>query len=250
MSRFIDRLNSNIPKPVNKNSPAYQSIFGVTPFIPNVTILQPSDFNCGAVANALEFVNLFGQNYVSSMIPANASGADLQTVVMSFINLPRRGSAESDSVYQARFGSLVTQLTNPGRATKWAIRDALSYFIPKASISIVEFFDAHNLYFQVRVSGAVDYGHALVLDSLTQGFLDNFYVFGVGTGASITYLQDIVSRIKAAGVQFIILTVLTNSINLSSFAKIGTKQMMLLSGADIVRRGIQLNFTSYATITH
>jgi hypothetical protein len=244
----IKRINSNIPRPVNKTSPVYQTIFGIDPFTPEVVILEPADYNCGAIANELEFLNAYGNYFVGSTMLDTAAGPELETLVAALLNLPRRGAVESDTVYRARFKSILAELTNPARTTKWAIRDALSYFVPIANIDVVEFFDIYNNYFQVRFNGAYDFESILFLDDPESGYLDQDYLGGVGIGSPVSYVGEIINRIKAGGVAYDVFLVTKTQIAKNVNARVGKVQIYKTTLADIKVLGVQFTKTVNARV--
>jgi len=242
---FISRINTYIPNPVRKKSSVYQAIFGVDPFTPDVTILEPEDYNCGAITNELEFLSAYGKYFVDSTVLDTASGPELETLIASLLNLPRRGAVESDSVYRSRFKAILTELTNKARTTKWAIRDALSYFIDISKIDVVEFFSAYNNYFQIRFNGSFDFESILFLD---EGYLDQSYLGGVGVGSFITYVGEIINRIKAAGVAYEVFLVVKTQIAKNVDARVGRVQIYKTTLADIKVFGLQFTKTVNARI--
>jgi len=244
----ITRINTHIPKPVKKTSSAYQTIFGVDPFTPEILILEPADYNCGAIANELEFLNSYGDYFIASTSLDTASGPELETLIQSLLKLPRRGAIESDTVYRARFKAILTELTNKARTTKWAIRDALSYFIDISKIDVVEFFSAYNNYFQVRFHGTFDFESILFLDDPESGYLDQSYLGGVGIGSFITYVREIIDRIKAAGVAYEVFLVLNTQIVKNVNARVGKVQIYKTTLADIKVLGLQFTKTVNARI--
>ena len=244
----IRRINTHVPKPVNKTSPVYQAIVGADPFTPSVTILEPADYNCGAIANELEFLTAYGEYFVDSTALDTAAGPELETLIWALLNLPRRGAIESDTVYRSRFKAILTELTNEARTTKWAIRDALSYFIPIANIDVVEFFDVYNNYFQVRFNGAYDFESILFLDDPESGYLDQDYLGGVGIGSPVSYVAEIINRIKAAGVAYDIFLVIKYQVTKNVNARVGKVQIYKTTLADIKVLGVQFTKTVNARI--
>jgi len=245
---IIERINSNIPKPINKTGVVYQAVMGQDPFTPEITIVDSADFNCGAVANELEFLQLFADYMIDSTVIDTASCDELETLIWALINLPRRGQIESDAVYRSRFKAILTERTNPSRTTKWAIVDALSHVLDASKIEVVEFFDSYNLYFEVRFSGAYDFEEVMFIDNLETGYLDNNYLGGVGIGAPVTYVSELINRIRAVGVDHLVRLVLKTSILKTVDAKIGTVQFYKTVLADIKVLGVQFTKTVDATI--
>ena len=144
--------------------------------------------------------------YVQSFDIDIAEDENLDDLIHAFINLPRRNQAESDATFRARFRAISVQQNNPRRTTRRAIRDAIRYLVSDAvNVAVVEKFSTRNLYFQVRVSisatGTADL-EELFLNSDVQGFLDQFFVGGVGIGGVVAYIPETIRRVKAAGVEF------------------------------------------------
>jgi hypothetical protein len=245
---IIERINANIPKPISKTGEVYQAVMGRDPFTPEVTIVDSEDINCGAIANELEFLQLFADYMIDSTVIDTASGGELETLIWALIDLPRRGQLETDAVYRARFKAILTEKTNLSRTTKWAIVDALSHVLDVSKIEVVEFFDAYNLYFEVRFSGAYDFDDILFVDNLETGYLDNNYLGGVGIGSPVTYVNEIINRIRAAGVDYLVRLVLKTGILKTVDANIGKVQFYKSVAADIKVLGIQFTKTVDATI--
>ncbi len=196
----------------------------------------------------MEFLSAYGKYFVDSTVLDTAAGPELETLVWSLLNLPRRGAVESDFVYRARFKAILTELTNKARTTKWAIRDALSYFIPLVNIDVVEFFDVYNNYFQVRFNGAYDFESILFLDDPESGYLDQDYLGGIGIGSPVSYVGEILNRIKAAGVAYDVFLVLKTQVTKNVNARVGKVQIYKTTLADIKVLGVQFTKTVNARV--
>ncbi len=214
---LINLFNSTVPGSLNTSDVNYEAIFGKEVYTPEVTILESEDINCGAIMNELEFCKLNCIDIAKSLHIDNAEGDALDTFINAFLKLPRKGIFETDDIFRNRFKLLVTQKTNYRRCTKWAIMDALSYFIDKNSIKIIEPFDYSNLYFQIRFIGSENIISFLYLDS---GHVDNDYISGLGVGTAFIYLIELLDRIKPLGVDYDIYIIDTDSITITSDATI------------------------------
>jgi hypothetical protein len=245
---IIERINTHIPKPISKTGEIYRTVIGQDPFTPELTVIESADFNCGALANELEFLNLFGEYFVDSTVIDSASGGELESLIFSLVDLSRRGSIESDTVFRNRFKGLLTEKTNPSRVTKWAIRDALSHFLDVNNIEVLELFDSYNCYFEVRFNGGYGFEDVMFVDSPSTGYLDSSYIGGISIGSPVTYVGEILERIKAAGVEFLIRLVLRGSVLKTSNARIGSVQKYFTIGADVKVQGIQLTTTINAKV--
>ena len=245
---LIDTFNSAVSDAINKQGAVYEAVIGAEQFTPSLAIVQSSDFNCGAICNELEFARAVSNYYVGSISVDGASGDELDAYVTAFIDLPRRGLLEDDTVYRARFKACVTALSNARRTTKWAILDALSYLVTdRSTVSIVEKFDLQNLYFEVRIVGEVTYTSVTYINSLTQGFINNSYVAGISIGSVASYVGSIVQRIKAGGVGFAIVLVSHGIITKTSDARIGSVQKYIVANA-VIKNSSSLTITSNAVI--
>lgn len=216
----ISSINRNaIPTAINKEDVSYKAIIGQDPFTPNVTIVDSSDFNCGALCNEIEFLNLESAYFYNSMMIDSASGTELEDLINSFIDLPRRGTSETDDLYRTRFKAIVAQKTNYGRQTKWSIIDAISYFVDRSSISINEYPDTNPYYFEVRIIGTISFTNTMFFD---YSYLDNSYLGGIGAGPIVTFIKDIINRIRPVGTTFNVYFVVPNSITTTTATRIGS----------------------------
>lgn len=231
----INTFNSAISDAINKQGDLYQVWFGRTDFTPETTIVQSSDINCGAICNELEFARRVGNYYVRSLDIDQAEGDELEELITGFINLPRRGNFESDVTYSDRFKFLTVQQVNQRRTTRWAILDALRYFIDDVDnvVQVTEQFDSNNLYFQVRFEGIISTENILFLNSTTDGYLDNEFIGGPSLGSVVTYIGELIQRIKAAGVDFDVLFIEQDRVTRTSDAFLGTIQRYVDSDATI-----------------
>jgi len=233
MTSMIGVFNKNVSDEVNKGGDFYKAYIGQTSFTPNSPITKSSDFNCGALSNELEYCRGY-LNYITSAVdPTNSKGGELDQAINALVDLPRRGDTESDAIFLARFNFIVQQNTNYSRTTRWAILDALSYFVSKSSVEIVEPFGAHNLYFQVRFIGVDTSTSALFLDNTSQGFLDNNFLGGAGIGSVVAFIGELISRIRAAGVEVETLYITQGRILMNSNCQIGSRQIYFTSSARI-----------------
>ncbi len=235
---MIQLFNRNISAKIDTNDVAYQAWIGADPFTPEITIVDSEDFNCGAVCNELEFARTVTDYIVGSLALADADDTELNEVINAFIDLPRRGAVEADLLFRNRFKFIAVEQVNTRRTTKWAILDAISYFVSDSSrVQLIEPWDSqpNGCYFQLRFEGVeLDSGDVLFLDSPSTGFLDQYYLGGASLGEIINYLEELVSRIKAAGVDFDILFIEQDRFTLDSDMIIGTVQKYLDSDAVIL----------------
>ena len=200
---MIGTFNRAVSNAINKGNEDYVAIIGVEGFTPESVIVTSDDFNCGALCNELEFLRTVSNYYVQSFDLDIAEDENLEALITAFVDLPRRNQGEPDTTYRNRFRSIVVAQSNPRRTTKWAIIDAILHFVADPeSIQIVEPFDSDNLYFQIRIEGAVDYDDAIFINNVNQAYINQNFVGGEGVGEVISYLGNIIDRIRAAGVDY------------------------------------------------
>jgi len=245
----IDVFNRQVSPVLNKTAPIYETWFGKSDFIPETVIIKSDDFNCGALCNELEFAREVTGYYVKSLDMAQAEGDNLELLINKFIDLPRRGSVESDEIYRKRFNFLTVANLNPSRCTKFAILSAIEYFINTvdSSVQVIEQFSTSNLYFQIRIEGVADTSQALTIGNNSFGFIDQFYLSGTSVGAVNTYLSELIQRIKACGVDYDVLFIEQYQSTKLSNAFIGVIQKYLQSTARIKAKTSFMK-SSYATI--
>lgn len=245
---FIEVFDKTMSRAVNRGGEFYQALIGVEDFVPDNPVVNSEDFNCGAVCNELEYARRVGDYYVQSLDVDVATAENLEAVINGFVNLARKNDAEADDIYRKRFKFLAVEKNNPRRTTKWAIMDAISYFLTDAAtVQIIEPFSAQNLYFQVRIEGAASYEDALFLNSLVSGFLGQDFYGSMGIGAVVSYLGELLDRIKAAGVDFDILFIVQSRTTKTSSAIIGSVQLYKTT-LSRVRGEVAITKTADATI--
>lgn len=244
---MIRTFNSTISDAVNKDSEFYKAFIGQVPYTPEITILESDDVNCGAICNELEFARLVSNYYVECLSLEGAEDTELEEFIEGFIDMSRRGQVESDSNYRLRFRFIVTEKMNLRRTTKWAILDSMTYFVSATQVQLLEFFDLQNLYFQIRFEGVVNYEDALFINNIDQGYIGQNYVGGAGIGEVVTYIAELIRRIKAAGVDFDVYFVEQNRFTKTSDCTIGTVQMYKTSNTTILTH-VQMTKTSDAKI--
>lgn len=244
----IQTFNSAVSNAVNKNDADYIAIIGTEDFVPEATIVDSGDFNCGALCNELEFAKAVSDYYAVSFDLDIAETENLSILINSFIDLPRRSESEPDALFRSRFRAIVTQKLNGKRTTPWAIRDALSYFIADiGKIDVVEPFGRKAYFFEVRIEGTATLDETIFLDNPDIAYVSQNFIGGIGVGGIITFLDDIVSRIKAAGIDFDILLIARGSVTKTSDATIGSVQITKLSNA-VIRRIESFTKLSDATV--
>ena len=246
---MISTFNSAVSDAVDKENEDYVAIIGTEEFTPESIIVESDDFNCGALCNELEFLRTVSNYYVQSFDLDLAEDNNLDALITGFIDMPRRNRGEPNETYRKRFRSLVVQKSNPRRTTKWAIIDALSYFIgdPAQNLQVIELFEVNNTYFELRIEGAVSYEEAIFLNNIEQSYLDQNFVGGSGVGSVISYIGEIIDRIKAAGVDYDIVFILQDRFTKTIDCTIGTVQIYKLVDA-VIKAAVQMTKTSDATI--
>lgn len=230
---FVELMNKTLPKRINRGGSVHTALVGQEDFIPESTISDSSNFNCGALCNEFEFARKVTRYYASALRIDNAEGEELDALITNLIDLPRRSRSEEDAVYRSRFKFLVVAKTNYRRITKWSILDSVSYFILPENVEIVEPFNDRGQYFQVRLKGIELSEGALSLDDEVDGYLDNNFLAGPGIGAEVSYIGALVDRVKAAGVDFDLLFISQYQTSLTSDMRIGTVQRYMTSDSTI-----------------
>ena len=185
---------------------------GVEVFFDNFELVAQSavissDFDGGSLFNEVELARFFARYFTESLNVIRAQGNDLTFVANRYLNLVRGLiNDESDEDYINRFQSLVVSKLNRRRTTRWAVIDALSYFIEPIRIEIIERFDVENNRFRIKFLTfpseflAFDATGVVITD---QSYLYESYLSGVQfleRPPVNPNINDILLRVKAAGV--------------------------------------------------
>lgn len=140
----IEELNQLMPTELDKTTDEYLSIFGDEDFVANSPIEDSSDFQCGAIANELEYVVGFVDYITKTQDIDDFYDVYLDKVVAFFTGLSR-GSSETDAELRLRFRALVERKNNPSWITTWMIRDVFSYFFDEDIIYVTENYTLDEL---------------------------------------------------------------------------------------------------------
>ena len=126
-----------MPSFLNKITQEYEAIFGKENFTPISPIETSQDFQCGAMANELEYARGFCDYVIRTGIIDNLYGSYLEKVVDFFTGL-KRIPLESDESLRNRFKVLCIRQFNPSWITSWMIKDVFSYFFDQDIIYLIE----------------------------------------------------------------------------------------------------------------
>lgn len=126
-----------MPTKVSKTTKEYEAIIGKSEFTPNSPINLSSDYNCGAVANELEYLRAY-INYVVNSDNLNDLDTYFLEDVVEFFTTYKRIHDETDENYRNRAVAFLQRKNNKRWVTKWAIRDVFSYFFNITNIYVIE----------------------------------------------------------------------------------------------------------------
>lgn len=196
----IAQLNEYTPTNFHKMTEEYLAIFGNEDFTPNDPIVTSSDFNCGAIANELEYVKGFCDYLTRSNTIDDFSDVYLDRIVKFFIGLKRK-LGQTDEFIRLLFRALCIRHVNDSWCAKWILIDVFSYFFPEETLWIMENYVEDDLltdgsfeiggYWTEYESGSstVDINSNEVFEHT---FAAEFTVDNVG---SICYLQQTMSSV-------------------------------------------------------
>lgn len=216
----IQTFNSAVSNAVNKEGEVYTVLIGKEDFTPNPDVKESSDFNCGALCNELEYLRKVSNYFTLSFDLNVAEDDNLDTLITTFLNLPRRGAGEPNTTYRERYRTIAVQNSNQRRTTTWAITDALKHILGTAKVQIIEKFDSDNMYFQVRINGSQNFDDVIFMNHPQQAYIDQGVVGGEGIGGVISYVEELLKRITASGVDFDILFIHQESFTKLSLARV------------------------------
>jgi len=146
-----------MPSSLNTKGEEYLAIFGDEDFTPNDPITESADYQCGAIANELEYLRGFIDRLIESLDVDQATGDYLEKMISFMINIERIYS-EADSALLNRFHAFIRR--DPRWMTKWSILDAFGYFFDPSDLHLIENYiessDIVNGDFEIWSSGMFD----------------------------------------------------------------------------------------------
>ena len=129
MSQIIE-LNNQIIEAILKTDEFYEALWGKVDFVPSATITEPNDYNCGAIANQLEYVYEFVRQITNN---------DISTLVEPYIDIIvyfftglKRFFDESSEDLLLRMNSLTVRegsFRSERLGTPWDILNVLCYYV-------------------------------------------------------------------------------------------------------------------------
>jgi hypothetical protein len=132
----IEDLNWVMPTSLDKTTDEYIAIFGNEAFTPISPIEESSDFQCGGVANELEYVKGFIDYITRTNDLDDFQGTYLEKIIYWFTGLTR-WFQETDASFIHRFKALVERGGNLSWITTWMLRDVFEYFFEQ-DIYVIE----------------------------------------------------------------------------------------------------------------
>jgi hypothetical protein len=141
---IIDLLNKRMPKLLNVNEELYEALFGKVDFTPLIPIAKSEDYQCGAIANELEYLRSYIDFMSATNDVENAEGELLELMIAFMVDLIRIWD-ETDDDLRNRLYALIRRQSNVRWMTIWSMIDVFSYFFSKDDIYPVENYVETNL---------------------------------------------------------------------------------------------------------
>ena len=128
----IKEINDQILVSIIKDDPFYETMWGKEEFIPDGTITEPNDYNCGAIANGLEYVN----KIVDELIEPNIDTLDAPYVdiaVYFFTQIQRTGGETNADLIKRMQSLLVREgdYRSERWGTPWDLLNILGYHLSR-----------------------------------------------------------------------------------------------------------------------
>jgi len=128
----ISEVNENILTKILKTDEFYQALWGKEDFTPDTTITTPDNYNCGAIANQLEYVYDFVREITGRELD-ELPEPYIDIVVYFFTGL-KRFTEEADLDLIRRMESLIVREDNwrsERFGTPWDIKNVFSYYLDR-----------------------------------------------------------------------------------------------------------------------
>lgn len=170
----ITEVNSQILDGINKNDQGYQALWGKEEFLPEETIENANDYNCGAICNQLEYINKKVIEYTTQDINELPSDS-LELFARFFLDTYKRGN-ESNSDLINRINAVLERnglFQSLCWGTPWDIKNVLSYFLDRNYLWYVPNYIITNLIVNGDFSSEIDTEWS-ILPSGDRSILDTF----------------------------------------------------------------------------
>lgn len=131
MSQIVE-VNQQILTKILKTDSFYEALWGKEDFTPNSTITEPNDYNCGALANQLEYVYQFVREITEGTLD-DLVEPYIDIVVYFFTGL-KRFPGEANAELIRRMKSLIIREADwrsERFGTPWDIKNVFSYYLDR-----------------------------------------------------------------------------------------------------------------------
>lgn len=128
----IKEVNDQILTKISKNDEFYEALWGKEDFTPESTITLPNDYNCGALANPLEYVYQFVRDITEGELD-DLEDPYIDVVVYFFTGI-KRLPGESNAGLITRMESLIVregEWRSERFGTPWDILNVFGYYLDR-----------------------------------------------------------------------------------------------------------------------
>jgi hypothetical protein len=135
----IQEINAQILSAISKTDEFYEALMGKEDFTPNPVIETPDDYNCGAIANQLEYINDFVRDLTSQNF--SELKEPYVDIVVYFFSLLKRFPGEETELLINRMKSILIRDGVDYRpdniGTPWDILNVFAYYIDRTVLYYV-----------------------------------------------------------------------------------------------------------------
>jgi hypothetical protein len=133
-----------MPKLLNVSEELYEALFGKVDFTPLIPIAKSEDYQCGAIANELEYLRSY-INYISGTNDMAVAEGELLELMIAFMADLVRIWDETDDDLRNRLYALIRRQSNVRWMTIWSMIDVFLYFFSADNIYPIENYVETNL---------------------------------------------------------------------------------------------------------
>lgn len=134
----ITEINQQILQVISKTNSFYETLWGRVDFTPALTITEPNDYRCGAIANQLEYLYAWIEE-ITGLTLAEIPEPNIDIIVYFFSGIRRYPGEDVDRLL-LRMNSLLIREADwrsVRMGTPWDIKNVFSYYVSRNQLYYV-----------------------------------------------------------------------------------------------------------------
>lgn len=135
----ISEINEQILTKIDKTDEFYQALWGKEDFTPEEVITEPNDYNCGAIANQLEYINGYIEE-ITGFTLLELPDPYVDIAVFFFTGLKRFPDEATGDLLRRVYSLLIREAEwrSERFGTPWDIKNVFAYYVDRELLYYIQ----------------------------------------------------------------------------------------------------------------